>query len=125
MLENIAGVYRVVPQNTLSYRENLEKLKPDFVVHGDNWRTGFQKPVREEVLSVLASYGGRLVEYPYARDRRFEDLEKMARSDLAMPDIRRGRLRKILEMKGLATAMEAHDGLTGLVVENTVVYQTV
>ena len=123
MLENIAGVYRVVPQNTLSYRENLEKLKPDFVVHGDNWRTGFQKPVREEVLSVLASYGGRLVEYPYARDRRFEDLEKMARSDLAMPDIRRGRLRKILEMKGLATAMEAHDGLTGLVVENTVVYQ--
>lgn len=123
MLENIAGVYRVVPQNTLSYRENLEKLKPDFVVHGDNWRTGFQKPVREEVLSVLASYGGRLVEYPYARDRRFEDLEKMARSDLTMPDIRRGRLRKILEMKGLATAMEAHDGLTGLVVENTVVYQ--
>ncbi|MBQ6679118.1 MAG: phosphoenolpyruvate mutase [Lachnospiraceae bacterium] len=123
MLENIAGVYRVVEQHTLSYKENLEKYRPDIVVHGDDWCTGFQKPVRDEVVSVLASYGGKLVEYPYSNDDRFKDLDARTRSDLSMPDIRRGRLKRMLEAKGLVTAMEAHDGLTGLVVENTVVYQ--
>ncbi len=123
MLENIVGVYKVVEQRTLSYRENLEKYHPDIVVHGDDWRGGFQKPVRDEVTSILASYGGKLVEYPYSKDDRYKDLEARTRSDLAMPDIRRGRLRRMLDAKGLVTAMEAHDGLTGLVVENTVVYQ--
>ncbi|MCM1543567.1 MAG: phosphoenolpyruvate mutase, partial [Blautia sp.] len=123
MFENIVGVYRVVEQDQLSYKENLEKYKPTYVVHGDDWRTGFQKPIRDEVTSVLASYGGRLVEFPYADDLKYKELEARTRLDLAMPDIRRGRLRKELEMKGLVTVMEAHDGLTGLVVENTVVYQ--
>ncbi|MCM1213572.1 MAG: phosphoenolpyruvate mutase [Lachnospiraceae bacterium] len=123
MFENIVGVYRVVEQDQLSYKANLEKYKPFYVVHGDDWRTGFQKPIRDEVTSVLASYGGRLVEFPYADDLKYKELEARTRLDLAMPDIRRGRLRKELEMKGLVTAMEAHDGLTGLVVENTVVYQ--
>ena len=123
MLENITGVWRVVEQKTLSYRENLEKLRPDYVVHGDDWLYGFQKPVRDEVEAILGEYGGTLVEYPYTRDEKYQALEARTRSDLAMPDIRRGRLRRVLAAKGLATAMEAHDGLTGLVVENTVVYQ--
>ena len=123
MLESISGVYKVVEQKELSYRENLEKYRPAIVVHGDDWRTGFQKPVRDEVASVLATYGGKLIEYPYSKDNRYEDLEARTRADLAMPDIRRGRLRRVLAAKGLITAMEAHDGLTGLVVENTVVYQ--
>ncbi len=123
LFENIAGVYRVVGQNTLSYRENLEKYKPDVVVHGDDWCTGFQQPVREEVLSVLASYGGRLVEFPYSGDEKYKELQKRERAELAMPDVRRGRLRRLLEIKGLVTVMEAHDGLTGLIVENTVVHE--
>ena len=123
MLENIAGVYRVVEQKTLSYKENLEKYHPDIVVHGDDWCTGFQRPVRDEVASILASYGGKLVEYPYGNDDRYKELDARTRSDLAMPDIRRGRLKRMLATKGLVTAMEAHDGLTGLIVENTVVYQ--
>ena len=123
MFENVAGVYKVVDQNTLSYKENLEALKPDLVVHGDDWCTGFQKPIRDEVVSILASYGGRLVEYPYSSDQKYADIQARTRSDLAMPDIRRGRLRRVLETKGLVTAMEAHDGLTGLIVENTIVHQ--
>ena len=123
MFENIAGVYRVVDQRTLSYKENLEKYKPAIVVHGDDWCTGFQKPIRDEVVSVLASYGGKLVEYPYSDDQKYADIQARTRSDLAMPDIRRGRLKKVLEMKGLVTAMEAHDGLTGLIVENSIVHQ--
>lgn len=123
MLESIAGVYKVIEQSTLSYKENLEKLRPDIVVHGDDWVNGFQKPIRNEVMSILASYGGKLVEFPYSRDNKYKELESRARADLAMPDIRRGRLKSVLNMKGLVTAMEAHDGLTGLVVENSVVYQ--
>ena len=123
MFENLAGVYKVVDQNTLSYKPNLEKYHPDIVVHGDDWCTGFQKPIRDEVVSVLASYGGKLVEYPYSTDQKYADIQARTRSDLAMPDIRRGRLKRVLETKGLVTAMEAHDGLTGLIVENTVVHQ--
>ena len=123
MFENISGVYRVVDQNTLSYKDNLLKYHPDIVVHGDDWVAGFQRPIRDEVTSVLASYGGKLVEYPYSSDDKYKDIEKRTRSDLAMPDIRRGRLRRELDMKGLVTVMEAHDGLTGLIVENTIVYQ--
>ena len=123
LFENVAGVYKVVDQETLSYRENLERYKPDIVVHGDDWCTGFQKPIRDEVVSILASYGGKLVEYPYSSDPKYKEIDARTRADLAMPDIRRGRLRRVLEAKGLVTAMEAHDGLTGLIVENTVVHQ--
>ena len=123
LFENIAGVYKVVDQDTLSYKDNLLKYKPSIVVHGDDWCTGFHKPVRDEVVSILASYGGKLVEYPYSSDQKYADIQARTRSDLAMPDIRRGRLRRVLETKGLVTAMEAHDGLTGLIVENTVVHQ--
>ncbi|MCM1508416.1 MAG: phosphoenolpyruvate mutase [Ruminococcus flavefaciens] len=121
MFENISGVYEVVEQRTLSYRENLEKYQPTYVVHGDDWVSGFQKPIRDEVCSVLASYGGQLVEYPYSNDDKYQELEKRARTELSTPDIRRARLKKELAMKGTITAMEAHSGLTGLIVENTIV----
>ncbi len=123
MFENIAGVYKVVDQSTLSYKNNLEKYRPDIVVHGDDWVSGFQRPVRDEVTSILASYGGKLVEFPYSNDQKYRDLVANTRANLAMPDIRRGRLRRLLEAKGFVTAMEAHDGLTGLIVENTVVHE--
>ena len=123
LFESIAGVYKVVYQNKLSYKENLEAIKPAIVVHGDDWCRGFQKPIRDEVVSILASYGGKLVEYPYGDDEKYKEIDARTRIDLAMPDIRRGRLRRVLEMKGFVTAMEAHDGLTGLIVENTVVHQ--
>jgi len=123
MFENIAGVWNVVEQKTLSYRENLERYRPDFVVHGDDWKSGFQKAVRDEVVSVLASYGGKLVEFPYANDEKYRELENRARADLSLPNVRRGRLKKAIAMKGLVTAIEAHSGLTGLIAEKTVVYQ--
>ena len=123
LFENIVGVHKVVDQNTLSYKENLEKYKPSIVVHGDDWISGFQRPIRDEVTAVLASYGGKLVEYPYLTDPKYAEIDARTRSDLAMPEIRRGRLKRMLDAKGLVTVMEAHDGLTGLIVENTVVYQ--
>ena len=123
LISNITGVSQVVEQKTLSYAENLRELKPDFVVHGDDWREGLQKPIRQEVLEVLASYGGKLVEFPYSHDAKYEELDKMTRAQLAMPDVRRGRLKKLINMKGLVTALEAHSGITGLIVEKTTVLQ--
>ncbi len=123
LFENIAGVEKVVEQRTLSYSDNLRVLKPDYVVHGDDWINGFQKPIREEVLKVLGEYGGKLVEYPYSSDPKYKQLDSTLRAELAMPDMRRGRLRKLISMKGLVTAMEAHSGITGLIVEKTTVLQ--
>ena len=123
LFENIAGVFRVVEQKSLSYRENILEYRPDIVVHGDDWTTGFQKPVRDEVVSLLEEYGGKLVEFPYSADEEYQEIQRRQRADLAMPDLRRGRLRRLLAVKGLVTAMEAHDGLTGLIGESTVVHE--
>ena len=123
LIENISGVERVVEQKTLSYADILRRLKPDYVVHGDDWVDGFQRPIRDEVVSVLAEYGGELVEFPYSRDAKYDELERLSRAQLSMPDMRRGRLKKLLAMKGCVTAMETHSGITGLIVEKTTVLQ--
>lgn len=123
LIENISGVERVVEQKTLSYADILRRLKPDYVVHGDDWVAGFQRPIRDEVVSVLAEYGGELVEFPYSRDAKYDELDRLSRAQLSMPDMRRGRLKKLLAMKGCVTAMEAHSGITGLIVEKTTVLQ--
>lgn len=123
LFENITGVSKVVEQKELSYKNILNELKPDIVVHGDDWKEGFQKPIREEVIEVLNSYGGELVEFPYNKDARYDELEKQTRMQLGMPDYRRGRLKKLINMKGLVTAIEAHSGITGLIAEKTTVLQ--
>ncbi len=123
MFQNISGVHKVVYQKTLSYKENLEKYKPDIVVHGDDWKNGVQKPVRDEVIEILNSYGGKLVEFPYSDSPSYRELDARVRAELSLPDMRRARLKKLINMKGLVTALEAHSGITGLIVEKTVVYQ--
>ena len=123
LFENITGVKNVVEQKELSYKSILNELKPDIVVHGDDWREGFQKPIRDEVVEILNSYGGELVEFPYNKDARYDELEKQMRMQLGMPDYRRGRLKKLINMKGLVTAIEAHSGITGLIAEKTTVLQ--
>lgn len=123
LFENLAGVECVVTQDTLSYAKNLRALKPNYVVHGNDWSEGFQKPIRQEVCKVLAEYGGQLVEYPYNDNPVYKELDANHRAEAAMPDVRRGRLRKLIQMKGLVTAMEAHSGITGLIVEKTTVLQ--
>ena len=120
---SLQGVSHVIEQDEMSYRKVIKELRPDIIVHGDDWRIGLQKPIREEVIKMLAEYGGELREFPYTVNEEYERLEAHARMQLSMPDIRRGRLKKLLGMKGLITAMEAHSGITGLIVENTTVVQ--
>jgi phosphoenolpyruvate phosphomutase len=121
LLSNIQGVHRVVEQKELSYRKNLLDLKPDYVVHGDNWKQGIQKPIRDEVIRILNEYGGELVEFPYAQSSVYQEIEKRMQAELSIPDFRRGRLKKAIEMKGCINALEAHSGITGLIAEKTTV----
>ena len=120
-MSNIQGVHRVVEQKELSYRKNLLDLKPDYVVHGDNWKQGIQKPIRDEVIRILNEYGGELVEFPYAQSSVYQEIEKRMQAELSIPDFRRGRLKKAIEMKGCINALEAHSGITGLIAEKTTV----
>lgn len=117
LFESLSGVKRVVVQKTLSYRGVVEELRPDIIVHGDDWRTGVQSGVRAEVLELLAAYGGELVEWPYTHSAAEEALDSLS-GRLNMPEIRRGRLRRLLEIKPCLSVLEAHNGLTGLIVEN-------
>ncbi|MBR6681736.1 MAG: adenylyltransferase/cytidyltransferase family protein [Clostridia bacterium] len=80
LYENISGVYKVIEQKTLSYKDVLEELQPDYVVHGDNWKTGVQQPIRQEVIEILAEYGGKLVEFPYSSDTKYDEIEKLTRA---------------------------------------------
>jgi len=118
LLESIRHVGRVVPQEELSYARNLRRYRPDFVVHGDDWRAGLQMAVRKEVVEVLGEYGGRLVEVPYTNGVSGSALEAALRPLVTTVDSRRGRLRRLLRHKPYVRAIEASNGLSGLIVES-------
>ncbi|NBH32494.1 phosphoenolpyruvate mutase [Clostridiaceae bacterium] len=123
LLENIQGVYKVIEQKQLSYKENLCKLRPAYVIHGDDWKKGNLKPIRDEVIHILQEYGGQLIEFPYSENEIYKSIEKRMQAELSIPDFRRGRLKKAIELKGYVNAIEAHSGITGLIAENTIVEQ--
>lgn len=118
IISSIKGVARVVPQMTLDYTQNLGELRPDFVVHGDDWREGVQKQTRDRVIKVLDEWGGKIVEVPYTHG--IDALHGLAYSEIGnTPDIRRRTLRRLLNAKDLIRFLDIHNALTGLIVENT------
>jgi len=119
IIENIKDVSEVVEQSSLNYTPNLLKYKPDYVIHGDDWRTGIQSSIRQSVVDTLAQWGGELIEVKYSEETSILKLEQMLRETGTTPEIRRGTLKKLLSLKQFVTAMEAHNGLTALIVENS------
>lgn len=118
VVENIKGVKQVVPQELLDYTENLRKLKPDYVVHGDDWRSGVQAQVRQKVIETLKEWGGELVEVPYTEGISSTKLNEAVKEVGTTPDIRLKRLRRLIESKQIVRVLEVHNGLSGLIVEN-------
>lgn len=118
MFSAIKGISRVVVQDQLSYAKVLQTLRPDVVVHGDDWRSGYQAHIRREVIELLAQWGGKLVEYPYTNSETEETISRLDQL-LNLPENRRSRLKKLLSYKPCLSVLEAHNGLTGLIVENT------
>lgn len=119
MLESIKGISRVVVQTSIYYDEILRELRPDYVVHGDNWQRkgGYLEPVRQRVIDVLKEWGGQLVEFPYYQDESLEILNSAIRDRTGRPETRRRQLRKMLGSGRLVRILEAHDGLSALLVE--------
>ena len=121
IVRGLKGVTDVIPQNTMDYSDNLKKLKPNFVVHGDDWRNGVQKHQRGKVIEVLKEWDGELVEVPYTGGVNSSDLEESILEVGTTPTIRLKRLRRILESKKLITVNEVHNGLSGLITEKTTI----
>jgi phosphoenolpyruvate phosphomutase / 2-hydroxyethylphosphonate cytidylyltransferase len=119
VIENIKGVSEVVPQETLDYVPNLRKYKPDFVVHGDDWKTGVQKNVRASVVATLNEWSGKLIEIPYTPGVSSTKLHKAIQEVGTTPEIRMKKLRRLLDAKDIVRVLEAHNGLSGLIVEKT------
>jgi len=119
VVENIKGVKEVIPQETLDYVPNLRKIKPDYVVHGDDWKTGVQRHTRQRVIDALNEWGGKLIEPEYTKGVSSTQLNVGVKEMGTTPDIRIKRLRRLLNAKPLVRVLEAHNGLTGLIVENT------
>lgn len=119
VMENIKGVSKVIPQYSLDYTKNLEKLKPDYVVHGDDWQDGIQKSVREQVIDTLKQWGGELIEVPYTKGISSTGLNQALKEVGTTPQIRIKRLKRLINAKSIVRIIEAHNGLTGLIVENT------
>lgn len=118
VIKNIKGVTEVIPQYTLDYVENLQKVRPDYVVHGDDWKTGPQKQTRERVISTISKWGGKLIEPAYTEGISSTQLNGMLKEIGVSPVTRQQRLKRLLDNKDMVRVLEAHSGLSGLIVEN-------
>lgn len=114
-------VKEVLVQNDVMYDQILAELKPDYVVHGDNWSEGPEKAIRDNVMANLSKLGGELVEIPYTYNENVRRIDDQMKEKLAMPEFRRKRLRQLIEMRPIVKTLEVHSGLTGLIAEKTVV----
>ena len=121
LYRSIKGVERVIVQESIMYDDVIASLKPDYVIHGDNWKEGPESAIRENVLKLLDIYGGELIEAAYTYNPAVKKIDSQLKEKLAMPEYRRKRLRQLIEMTPVVKVMEAHSGLTGLIVEKTVV----
>ena len=119
IVQNIKGVDEVLPQESLDYVPNLQKIKPDYVVHGDDWKVGVQKETRQRVIEILKTWGGELVEVEYTKGVSSSQLINTLKEKGTTPNVRLKSLKRILDIKPISIYIEAHNGLTGLIVEKT------
>ena len=118
VLENIKGVSKVIPQEEWSYVPNLKKIKPHFIIHGDDWKNGSLSKIRDEVIEVMKEWGGEVIEVPYTKGIDSSALASNMHSIGTTPEIRMKTLRRLIEAKPVVRIMEAHSGLSGLIIEN-------
>lgn len=121
MIKDIPEVDRVVVQNDIMYDQIFDELHPDYVIHGDNWKSGPTASIRNNVLSLLEKNGGELIEPTYTYNESVKRIDDKVRERLAMPEFRRKRLKQMIDIRSLVKAIEVHNGLTGLIAEKTIV----
>ena len=119
VVQDLKGVSEVVPQTTLDYRPNLERIRPAFVVHGDDWKEGVQAKTRQQIIEKMAEWGGEVIDVPYTKGISSTMLNERLKEIGTTPDIRLRRLRRLINAKKIVRICESHSGLTGLIIENT------
>ncbi len=115
----IKNVSKVIKQSTHDYSPNLRKLKPNYVIHGDDWKYGVQRNIRSKVIKELKKWNGKLIEIPYTKGISSTKLIEAEKSIGTTPDLRRKSLLRCLNSKPITKIIDIHSGLSGLVVENT------
>lgn len=118
VVENIKGVTQVVAQDDYSYIPNLLKYKPNYIIHGDDWKEGRDSELRDAVFKTMHEIGGEVVEIPYTKGINSSSLGKDIRGIGTTPDIRLKALRRLIAAKPIVRILETHDGLSGLIAEN-------
>ena len=106
ILENIKGVEQVIPQETLDYTSNLNKIKPHYVVHGSDWKVGVQKNTREKVIKTLSEWGGKLIEPKYTDGISSTQLINNIIDKGVTPNQRLSTLRRLLNTKPISKFIE-------------------
>jgi len=118
IVQNIKYVKKVIPQKTLDYVPNLNLIKPNFVVHGDDWKTGIQKRVRDRVIKTLNKWSGKLIEPKYTKNISSTIIKNKIMEIGTIPQNRVSRLKRLLMSKDIVRILESHNSLTGLIIEN-------
>lgn len=118
VIENIKGVSEIVPQDEWSYVPNLRKYRPDYIIHGDDWKSGVDAELRREVFEAMNELGGKVIEIPYTKGIDTTSLIDETKRIGTTPDVRLRTLRRLIAAKPIVRIMEAHDGLSGLIVEH-------
>ena len=118
IIENIKNVKHVISQDSLDYTENLLKIKPDYVVHGDDWKEGVQRTTRQTVIDTLKNWGGKVIDVPYTKGVSSTKFIEKVKSIGITPQNRLKMLRRLINAKALVRIIESHSGLTGLIAEN-------
>ena len=119
VVENIKYVTKVIPQNTLDYVDNLNLIKPNYVVHGDDWKSGVQKKTRDRVIKTLKKWSGKLIEPKYTKNISSTEIKNKISNILSSPNNRVSRLKRLINSKNIVRILESHNSLTGLIIENT------
>lgn len=121
LIASLPGISRVVTQQDVMYDEIIKTYRPDYIIHGDNWKHGPLKAIRDNVAKLLAQYGGQIIDVPYTYNENVKHIDDKIKEKLAMPEFRRKRLKQLLQIRPIVKALEVHSGLTGLIVEKTIV----
>lgn len=121
LVKGLDGVKDVLVQDEIMYDGIISKLKPDYVIHGDNWKVGPMKAVRDNVERLLSAYGGQIIDVPYTYNDNVKRIDAQLNEKLSMPEYRRKRLKQLIALRPIVKTIEVHSGLTGLIAEKTIV----
>ena len=118
LVKNLRYVSKVIPQNTEDYTDNLNKIKPNFLVHGDDWKYDNRKKTRSKVIRTLKKWSGKLIEPKYTKNISSSEIKKKILEIASLPENRVSRLKRLLLSKKIVRILESHNSLTGLIIEN-------